>query len=146
MLRFFIKFYKLNVNDEQDNLVQFFSNLVYFYLIFHKLECIDYLLNESDLCYSYVVPRPNSAVSNTIVDRTISTENNNNNLNSNLIVINKKDISDKKPLHLNDIRSSIPNNNDILNDIILMRYKKIIFVYKYTPKPLNIQLSEILRY
>jgi hypothetical protein len=53
-------------------------------------------------------------------------------------------MDDRKPLHLNDLRAI--DGNEIIADLIFIRYKKLFFVMKYTSKPLKANLSELLPY
>ncbi len=157
MLRFIVNFYKININEELENIFPFFLYLVHFLINFYKLDCIDYLLNESDLCFSYTAPRTIQENSNNTITNGISedggnntTKKNNINYNNNyqsnnkLIVVNLKDMSDRKPLHLNDLRAF--DGSEIIHDLHFMRYKKLFFVKKYSSKPLKADLSELLSY
>ncbi len=143
MLRYIVKIYNINLNEELENIYQFFLYLVRFFFNFYKLDCIDYLLNESNLCFSFSIPKPILENSNTISFGL--SEDGNSNKNNHFIVINEKNISvDKKPFHLNDLRSI--NGDEIIVELIFIRYKKLFYVYKYSTKPVKIDLSVLLTY
>ena len=144
MLRLIINTYKVNINECQHLFFEFFRFIVHFILIIYKLDCVDYLLNESNLNYSYLIPKRVYDASR--YNLPLNPENNNTNNNLIKIEINQQDMSDNNPnqINLNDVRSLI--NTDITFDLIFIRYKKIFFVQKYSTKSLNFNILELLRY
>jgi hypothetical protein len=135
MLRFIVKHYKININQEHESIVQFFINLVLFYLISHKLDCVDYLMNESDLFYSYSIVNNYEKRGERELNKITS---------DNIIYVNKLEMIEMKPLHLNDINTQ--DNIDFIQNLLFMRYKKILFVGKYSQKPLNFDYKYLLNY
>jgi len=67
-----------------------------------------------------------------------------NDLSNNIIIVNQNGMNDKKPIHLNDIRSF--EGNEIINDLLIIRYKKLFFVMKYSMRQIKANFSELLTY
>lgn len=104
------------------------------------------------MCFSFTVPKNNKENSNNTISNGISEDGNNNKNNNNnkinqsngLIVVNQKDMADRKPLHLNDLRAA--DGSEIIIDLLFIRFKKLFFVMKHSSKPLKANLSELLSY
>lgn len=89
------------------------------------------------------MPKNNQENSNTI-SNGISDDGNTLKNNNNFIVVNQKDMDDRKPLYLNDLKDI--NGNEIIIDLLFIRYKKLFFIMKYSSKPLKADFNEMLAY